>query len=41
MKMYWGVEAQLHIFLTSAHMELSGQLHIPVDLGEKPLVPIG
>jgi hypothetical protein len=43
MKAYWGVEVQLHAFLTSALMEVSGELHTPAALQteKEPLVPIG
>jgi hypothetical protein len=29
MKVYWGVEVELHAFLTSARIEVSGQFHAP------------
>jgi hypothetical protein len=32
MKMYRGVDVQIHIFLTSALTEVSGQLHAPTAL---------
>jgi len=42
MKMYRGVEVQLHMFMTSALDGLSGQLHAPASLPpeKSPLVPI-
>jgi hypothetical protein len=43
MKVYWGVDVQIHIFLTSAPLEVSTQLHglaalllakeLPVSIG--------
>jgi len=42
MKAYWGVEVELHAFLSSA-LDQSGQLHAPAVLfpGKEPLVPAG
>jgi hypothetical protein len=43
MKAYWGVDVQIHIFLTSALAQVCGQLHAPAALspGKEALVPIG
>jgi hypothetical protein len=43
MKAYGGVNVKIHIFLTSALVGGSGQLHAPAALhpGEKPPVSIG
>jgi hypothetical protein len=42
MKAYWGMEAQLHAFLTSALDGGEDELHVPAALpsGKEPLVPI-
>jgi hypothetical protein len=43
MKTYGGVDVQIHVFLTSALVEVSGQLHAlaPLPPKEEPPVPIG
>jgi hypothetical protein len=43
MKVYGGVDVQIHIFLNSALAEVSGEFHAPTALapGEEPPVPIG
>jgi hypothetical protein len=43
MKTYGGVDIQIHISLTSALAEVSGQLHTPAALppGKEVPVPIG
>jgi hypothetical protein len=43
MKTYRGVEVSIRIFLTSAYLEASGQLHAPAALlpGKEPPIPIG
>jgi hypothetical protein len=40
MKTYWGVEVQLHAFLTSALEEVSGQLHAPAALPPVKDLPV-
>jgi len=39
MKMYWGVEIQLHTFLTSAPDWVNGQFHVPATLPPKEKAP--
>jgi hypothetical protein len=43
MKTYGRVDVYIHVPLTSAQLEVSGQLHVPAVLipGKKPPVPIG
>jgi len=43
MKLYGEMEVQLHTFLASVLVEVSGQLHTPAALlpWEDPLIPIG
>jgi hypothetical protein len=43
MKAYGGVAVETHVFLTSALVGVSGQLHAPAALppGKEPPVPIG
>jgi hypothetical protein len=42
MKAYRGVDVHIHVFLTSALAEVSGQLHAPAasSPGKEPPVPI-
>jgi hypothetical protein len=42
MKAHGGVDVQIHVFLTSSLVEVSGQLHVPAALipGKEPSVLI-